>query len=130
MSHTIRLTFGPIVSIEITRDSKRRVTHIHTFFNDMLEGYQLDTNPDTREGSFRPVPSNSIGERYFEGRIHSPPALGEMAHEVRSLGSSLSNVSSQTSQQLRGLMDEMRALQLTVEGISLAVSRTFTTISA
>ena len=77
MSHTIRLTFGPIVSIEITRDSKRRVTHIHTFFNEMLEGYQLDTNPETQEGTFKPVPSNSVGERYFEGKIHFPPALGE-----------------------------------------------------
>ena len=82
MSHTIRLTFGPIVSIEITRDSKRRVTHIHTFFNQMLEGYQLDTNPDTQEGTFRPIPSTSVGERYFEGRIHFPPVLGEKKEPV------------------------------------------------
>ena len=77
MSHTIRLTFGPMVSIEITRDARRRVSQIETFFEERVEGYRLDANPERREGTFYAMPSNIIGERYKDGRLHSPTSSSE-----------------------------------------------------
>ena len=77
MSHTIRLSFGPLVTIEITRDAQRRVSQLETFFSERVEGYRLDTNPERKEGTFYAMPSNIIGERYKDGKLHSPNSFGE-----------------------------------------------------
>ena len=72
MPHTTQLTFGPLVSIEITRDTQRRLSCVKTLFDSHEEGYLLEADGEEQSGTLYILPSKQAHEYYKEGEVYHP----------------------------------------------------------
>jgi hypothetical protein len=81
MSHNTHLTFGPLVTITITRDERRRISKVESFFRNDPDGFVLDVSPSKQEGTLRSIFSNLAEENYFENMVHHQTKQGEFETE-------------------------------------------------
>ena len=77
MSHNTHLTFGPLVTIQITRDSRRRISKVESSFRNTPDGFVLSLSPSKQEGTFQSVFAHTPEETYSEQTVHYSPEQGE-----------------------------------------------------
>jgi hypothetical protein len=77
MSHNTRLTFGPLVTIIINRDERRRISKVESFFRNEPDGFVLDVSASKQEGTLRSIFSDLAEESYFENMVHHQTEPGE-----------------------------------------------------
>ena len=70
MSHNTHLTFGPLVTITISRDDRRRISKVESFFRRNPDGFVLELFPSKQEGSFHSILSDTAEETYHSNAVH------------------------------------------------------------